>query len=115
MTQKNEIQYVYVLTRRDLPFPQQAVQAAHASIEAARKFIDKDIEHPHLVLCTVENEEELFCALNELKDHVRIAEWREADIDDELTAIASEPVSGDVRRLFRNYQLLKGESLCVTS
>jgi hypothetical protein len=44
-----------------------------------------------------------------VKAGVRIRAWYEPDRNNELTAIASEPVSGDRRKLFRNFQLLKLE------
>lgn len=40
---------------------------------------------------------------------VRFVEWHEPDRKNELTAIASEPIWGERRKLFRNFNLLKGE------
>lgn len=104
--------YVYVITRRDLSLPQQAVQAAHAVIESSRHFghFTREQEHPHLVLCAVENERHLSQAASKLRGAgLSITEWREPDQGNALTAIASPPVSGDARKLFKRYQLLNPE------
>ena len=108
MTEFQQVNYVYVVTRRDLSNSQQAVQAAHAAIEVARTSIPPSMEHPHLVLCGVDSESQLNTIAKKLRNHgIDIKEWYEADRNDELTAIASEPVSGETRRLFKNLTLLK--------
>lgn len=65
------------------------------------------MEHPHLVLCGVDSESQLATVAEKLRSHgIRIKEWYEADRNDELTSIASEPVSGDCRRHFKKLSLL---------
>jgi hypothetical protein len=62
----------------------------------------------------VKDETALLKALKKLEDHgIRHTIFREADLDDQATAIATEPVYGEVRRLFRNYQLLQPQEACV--
>lgn len=103
---------MYVITRRDLPLPQQAVQAAHAVIESSRHFghFTRDIEHPHLVLCAVADERQLVLTLAKLKaSGISMTEWREPDQGNAITAIASPPVSGAARKAFKKFQLLKME------
>jgi hypothetical protein len=96
---------VYVFVRRDLSVPQQAVQACHAAIEAARQsLISAEIEHPHLILFGVHNE----AKLNQVRQHldaigVRYRSFHEADLNHQLTSVATEPVYGPQRRHFKKY------------
>ena len=83
------------------------VQVAHACIESTKNkpYIE---EHPHLVICGVDNETKLNSAVTRLESlGVRLHKFREADINDQLTAIASEIIYDTDRRHFRRYQLLK--------
>lgn len=55
-----EAPYVYVITRHDLPPPQQLVQACHACAEAARYLPNPPPGVvPNLVACSVESEQAL--------------------------------------------------------
>ena len=101
--------HVYVVVRQDLPLPQQAVQAIHAGIASARDFIPGDLIHPSLVLLTVPDKTALLatqdrCNAAGVRNHV----FLEADIGDEPTALATEPINGKGRRLFRNMPLFTG-------
>lgn len=42
-----------------------------------------------------------------IENGVRHVHFYESDLDDELTALACEPVYGERRKLFRKFQLLK--------
>jgi hypothetical protein len=100
--------HVYVLVRRDLSHPQQVVQACHASLEAARAFLPSDHEHPFLVICGVRDEPRLWRCLDVLSAAgIRHCAFHEPDLDGQLTAVATEPLSGPIRQVFRRYQLLK--------
>ena len=106
----NSIYHVYVIVRRDLSFPQQCVQAIHASIEATKSF-PCESTHPHIVLCTVRNEQRLRSAIRKISKHgINFSVFSEPDINNELTAIATEPLQGDIRKVFKDFQLLQGES-----
>jgi hypothetical protein len=96
---------MYVLVRKDLSVPQRAVQSAHAAIEASRAFLNPGDEHPHLVILTVKNEHKLKMISEQLKVKFRV--FIEPDIGNQLTAIATEPISGETRDFFRKFQLLK--------
>jgi hypothetical protein len=90
----------------DLPASQQAVQACHASIEAAR-FIDSNETHPHLVLCGISSESQLENAMCKAQAAgIRCFPFNEPDIGGQLTAFATEPLSEETRRHFRRYNLL---------
>jgi hypothetical protein len=110
------VAYVYAFVRQDLPPPQQAIQAAHACIEAARSFISPADEHPHLVLLAVADELQLARVLTRLlRLDVQCKPFHEPDLGHELTALATEPVRGARRRIFRNYQCLRPEHGCLGS
>lgn len=97
--------YVYVFVRKDLSFPQIAVQACHAIIDA-REFYPADLEAPNLVLIGVNDENKLVNTLRRISElGIRCKAFYEPDIGDRLTAIATEPVSGATRRHFKKYQL----------
>ena len=90
----------------DLTNSQKAVQAIHAAIEAT-KYIDTSKEHPHLVLIGVNDENSLkdiskYISINDIE----FSEWREPDRNNELTSIATEPISGDRRKIFKKFKLL---------
>lgn len=95
------------MVRKDLPQSQIVVQAAHAAIESARKFLLAKTEHPHLVVCGVENEEELLKCEKHLDAKGILATiFHEEDRNNEATALASEPVFCEQRKIFRRYRLL---------
>lgn len=99
---------MYILVREDLSPGQQVVQACHAVAEAARFFLSKEEEHPHFVICGVKNETALRKAYFKIQEQgIQLQAFIEPDIGNQMTAIATEPVSDSVRRTFRNYQLLK--------
>lgn len=95
--------------RQDLSSAQQAVQACHAVVEATREFLTPGMAHPYMVLCGVKNEAELAREWERLKAYgVRVAAFHEPDRNGELTAVATEPLSGEARRPMRRYKLLCG-------
>lgn len=99
--------YVYVLVRKDLSLPQQTVQSCHAAIEATRLFITSEQIHPHLVICHVSDEESLTRETIRLEAcGVKFASFYEPDLNNEMTAIATEPLVGDDRRVCHRYRLL---------
>lgn len=99
-----------MITRKDLTPAQQAVQGIHAAIEISRRGgIAPDTPHPHLVLCHVKHEDALHAQAEKLQSSgIRFEKFYEPDRDNELTALATAPIKGDDRRLFRRLQLVKG-------
>lgn len=83
------------------------VQACHAAIEAARFLLPADLPHPHLVVCGIPDEIQLYQCMERLR-RLGIAHrpFREPDRGDELTALATGPIFGPHRRLFRRYRCL---------
>lgn len=98
-----------MFVRKDLSPSQQAVQAIHAGIEAARfSLITADETHPHVVLCGVNNQDHLDRVSVKLSQAgIRFKNFIEPDIGNEITALATEPLNGEQRSLLRNYQCLK--------
>ena len=83
------------------------MQACHACIEVARNLLSPSDEHPHLVLCGVRSEDSLsVIALRLNRLGIAFRSFHEPDLNDQLTAIATEPIPGDQRRHFRRYQCL---------
>lgn len=100
--------YLYILTRKDLPLPQIAVQSCHAAIECAKKYPTH--HHPSVILCTVKNENDLMNQAKYLQNNcIEFLEFREPDRNNELTSICSEPIYADDRKIFSKFQLFKGE------
>lgn len=103
--------YVYCFIRRDLSQPQQVVQVAHATIESCKSFDYRSLpEHPSVIVCGVKTETQLETVMKRLKEQgIRFALFREPDIGNQLTAIATEPICDADRGFFRKFQLLKGD------
>jgi len=100
---------MYVITRDDLPSIQRTVQATHAAIEAARNgLIEPTATHPHLVLCTSPDEISLSQQADALTSAgIRVTLFHEPDRNNELTAIATEPLCNRRRKLLRRLPLLQ--------
>jgi len=96
-----------VLVRKDISLPQQAVQSIHAAIEAARcGLIPPDIPHPHIVLCSVSDEISLKEHIHRLDEYgIKYKSFFEPDRNNELTAIATEPILGSRRKIFNKIPL----------
>lgn len=84
------------------------VQTGHACIELGRHIIDAQSEHPSLIVFGIRSEPKLQSIVDHLKGQgINIKEFREPDIGNQLTAFATEPISGERRQLFAKYCLLK--------
>lgn len=93
-----------------MSFPQQAVQSGHAIWEASKAFSHLTVDHPHFCICAVKDEKRLLHDMEKLSQlGIQLRAFYESDLNNELTAFATEPISGDRRWHFRNFQLLKAE------
>ena len=95
--------YTYCFIRKDLPFAQQIIQAAHATQE-----ITKKIEHPeqtcHFILLEAKDKSHLADIKMKLNDKgIQHEMFYEPDVD-EHTAIATEPIYGKDRNFFRKFK-----------
>ena len=91
-------------------YPQKSVQASHAILEATRAFLTLSDEHPNLIILTVNDLDSLCHTANNLETHgIRLKKFFESDMNDEMTAFATELIYGETRKLFKKFQLLSGE------
>lgn len=99
-------QYIYVFVRKDLSIAQQIIQVSHASSDMAwRKASDQPSETPNVCLFQVENERELVAVAQCMKrDGVEHEMFYERDHDTGYTALATVPIRGEQRLLFKDYR-----------
>lgn len=91
------------------PTSQITVQAIHAAIEATRSFISDKDQHPHLVLCAIKSEADLFRAADYLEQSgIPFESFREPDLNHQLTSLATQPLSeyDPIRKKMDRFQLL---------
>ena len=94
--------------RKDLEACSIVVQSSHAAIEIARSHVPLDLEHPHLVVISIDNEQKLQKCLDRIESEGIICKpFYESDLGDQLTAFATEPIPDNQKAIFRRYQLLK--------
>lgn len=99
---------MYVFVRLDLSKVQRLVQASHACLEIGRQFIPDSMEHPHLVVIGIKNENKLKKIAEEINDNFAISEFYESwSGKPELTAFATRPVLDEQRDLFQRFCILK--------
>ena len=81
---------LYVLVRKDLPFPYRAVQAGHAVAQWMLQYGQmNEWENGTLIYLDVENEQDLILWTQKLDyKGIKWAGFREPDIGDQITAIA---------------------------
>lgn len=100
--------YIYAFVRKDLTPSQISVQVSHACIEVARYHVPAGLEHPSLIVLGVDNERHLKKCLSHVREQGIICEgFCESDLNDQLTAFATEPVPINKRKIFKRYQLIK--------
>jgi hypothetical protein len=108
-----EPDYLFIFVRQDISREQQAVQAAHATFKAgciAGKTGEADPNTTNFVLIGVEDEAALVEAREKLYDRgISYAEFVEPDLDNSLTAIASQPLKEHRKRFLKRYKLLSFE------
>lgn len=101
------------MVREDLPLRHQLVQAAHAAYEIGQRVGNPQPEPDYSVILSVPDEAALLRAYARLTEHgIPTHLFRESDLGDQATALASAPVVGEDRRRFSRYPLWK-ENACV--
>lgn len=91
--------------RHDLSRPQQVVQASHACIVAGQN-IDAECQ-PYLVVFGIRNEVKLRAVMEKVRETCKVYPFYESDLNGQLTAFATEPLSSEAKEHFRKYQLLQ--------
>ena len=105
---KSNVEYIYVLTREDLPQPHRTVQVAHAVLAASVTYGHWNRPHPFMVVLTVKDETELNDTFNWLKESgVPCCGYYEPDMGQALTAVATAPLKQTERKRFRKFRLMK--------
>lgn len=106
-----------MLVRTDLLPSQQFVQSCHAALEAGKHFCqDPTSPVDHLIVLTVPDEEALIKAKERVEARgVNLILFREPDLKNEATCFCTEPIGGDLRKVFSNYPLWKEKELCMSS
>ena len=106
MTQVSE-KYLYVFVRQDISVPEQSVQALHSIYHLAiNTRPDPDI--PNVVYIGVPDVFALQKVLRKLEDNqITHYCWHEPDNNLGFTAIATEAISGEKRKILSNYRLWK--------
>ena len=83
------------------------VQAVHASYEASKRFSPCQEVIDYAVVCKVDSLELLLKAKNHLDSHyIQNYAFIEPDINNEITAIATEPLYGSKRKFLSNFKEL---------
>lgn len=99
---------MYIFVRTDIPIEYQMVQACHACFEMGMEIADKPKQVSHMVLCQIKNEEEIYKLSSYLKEHdMAYHMFYEPDYNTGYTAICTEPIYGEQRKLFKKFKLLK--------
>ena len=91
-----------------MPLPQQIVQSCHAVLEAGKSLLPSNYLHPHLVVIGIPDERQLFQCLDRMRRlNVPFRAFHEPDRQNELTAIATGPIVGEQRQIFRRFRCLE--------
>lgn len=99
--------YAYFFTRTDLSKSQQLVQTAHVALDLGVMLQPREANHLFFVNCAVDD----LPGLEAVKDHlhrndIEYVEYHEGHYN-EITALATFPVSEEQRGIFRGYPLIR--------
>ena len=102
--------YCYIVVRNNLSPEQICVQASHAAIEMTKSLMTKETPHPNLVVCMVKSEAKLEALARSLEEKgIDFRPFYDSDDGNGMTALATAPIIGEPRLLFKKYMLLKLE------
>lgn len=90
--------YIYFFTRQDISYEQQLVQTAHAA-SCARQVFDFDAFQQHFIVFGLPDEVALQAKFRALvNEGVRVIDFREPDIGNQMTSFATVPMRGSFAR-----------------
>jgi hypothetical protein len=100
--------YTFIFVRQDLNKEIQVVQSSHAALVLGHKLKEHDPHKLNFVICGAKDLTEL----NDIKNHIacegiETVEFTEPDLNNEITAIASFPMTVSKKRCMRRYKILK--------
>lgn len=99
-------EYSYVIVRKDIPEAHKSVQGTHAAIE---QFRNSNLEHPSVIYVVVKNENKLKKVIKDLLElEIDFSIFREpmSPYDNSITAVCTQPLSGDKRKYMQKFMLL---------
>lgn len=99
-------EYSYIVVRKDLSKPQQAVQSGHAILEMARK-LEPEGNHPSIIICGADDEEHLLKLYTKYSQEFNCRLFKEPNIGNQATAFCVSPIPQSQRHHFKKLQLIK--------
>lgn len=104
--------YTFVFVRTDISVEQQMVQVGHVMAILGNEFHKFELSLPttfkfeelHIVLCPADNDKHLWEIITEVNRPV--AKFREPDLENQLTAIATYPIAANKRRYLSRHKPL---------
>lgn len=100
-------EYTYVIVPKDLTPVQQTIQGTHAANEI---FNNYDYHHGSIIYVVVKSEDKLKLVIEELLERgIHLSIFREPDLGNRITAVATEPLGDDDERrtYLKKFMLLK--------
>lgn len=98
---------IYVFVLNSLSGPQKVVQACHVMLDACRFFELKD-ERYNIILVAAKSRPKLDSIIMEAQAAgIRTMYFVEPDMEYEMTAVATEPLTDEQKKVFARYKLLQ--------
>lgn len=97
---------IYIFVRNDLSYAQKVVQSGHAVLEATRAFVH-DSERYKIVVVAAKSQVKLKSIIEEAASYeIQTVAFTEPDMDYQMTAVATEPLDDEKKKVFARYKLL---------
>lgn len=104
MFPQGEHEYTYVIVHNELTNTQKAIQGTHAACEM---FNNNNYHHGSIIYLVVKSEDKLKMVINELLDRdIHCSIFREPDLGNKITSVATQPLHGSQRDYLKKFMLL---------